>query len=341
VRKAAGSKFTQRLYLDWESEYLRVENEIDWHTTACLCKILFPMTTASEQAVYDLGCGVATRGVNTRRQFEVPAQTWADLSGTETSQCGKKRVGVSILSDSRAGWDHPNSHTLRLTAVFTPYSGAIGAAHTLDFGITRFAFGVFPHAGTWRQDTLKAAENFTHPVLAVSLPAGGGTCAGPRRFAVHKGHFSIRALKAAEETPCAYVVRVQENLGMPEPDAALVLGDAVTSVRELWGDETVRTPGNYLHLSDGVAHFALEPFELRTFLLTCEAAQPPLCPKEDIITPDFVSNIEFDKERFPLAKLLDYADMPRPHHERMPLTRVIERLRFAGAWLRTTLGTRP
>lgn len=54
------------------------------------------------------------RGNNTETAYEVYAQYWADL----TDRSGN--YGVSVLNDSKYGWDKPDDNTLRLTLLHTP-----------------------------------------------------------------------------------------------------------------------------------------------------------------------------------------------------------------------------
>ena len=89
-------------------------NEIDWQSTNALLKAEFPLSVSNPEATYDLGIGSVKRGNNTQTAYEVYAQYWADLTDANGS------YGVSVLNDSKYGWDKPNDHTIRLTLLHTP-----------------------------------------------------------------------------------------------------------------------------------------------------------------------------------------------------------------------------
>ncbi|MDR1928372.1 MAG: hypothetical protein LBQ33_07035 [Oscillospiraceae bacterium] len=271
TRRARGSVFRQVLSLDAASEWLRVENEIDWQSPRSLCKVEFCVRARCREAVYDLGCGVIRRGKNTVRRYEVPAQQWADLSG------GEGDFGLSILSDSRTGWDMPNSHSLRLTAVYSPRSGSRGNAHLLDFGRNRFAFGLFPHGGDWTNGAVRAGSCFGQPLTAFLLPENRRAAPGARgltelSFGRIDPALALRCFKLAEDAPPdapdpEYILRVQETRGRPLPEAALRLGGGILSCREVYAsEEPVQTPGRAV-LEGGVLRLSMEPFGLRSFAL--------------------------------------------------------------------------
>lgn len=89
-------------------------NEVDWQSTNALLKAEFPLNLNNEVATYDLGVGSVQRGNNILTAYEVYAQYWADLTDANGS------YGVSIMNDSKYGWDKPDNNTLRLTLLHTP-----------------------------------------------------------------------------------------------------------------------------------------------------------------------------------------------------------------------------
>ena len=103
-----------RLYEGSRADRIDFYNEIDWQSTNALLKAEFPLNIENTEATYDLGIGSVKRGNNTDIAYEVYAQYWADLTNQDNS------YGVSILNDSKYGWDKPNNHTLSLTLLHTP-----------------------------------------------------------------------------------------------------------------------------------------------------------------------------------------------------------------------------
>ena len=259
TRQARNSTFTQVISLDAMGESVRVHNDVDWHSLRTLLKIEVPMMAENKLADYDLGFGVARRGLNTKRQYEVPAQQWAGIADREG------RFGMAVLSDSKTGWDHPNPWTLRLTGVYSPQSGCRGSAHLLDFGRNTFDFGLYPHAANGYEAVCRAGACFGQRPAAFWPGAHKG---GPKqlRFGGVGEGMLLRALKQAEDGD-AWVLRVQEADGIPVADSEIFLGAGITAFEEIYASEEPREPVNYAHIKDGRLHIALNPFEIRSFKL--------------------------------------------------------------------------
>ena len=103
-----------RLYEGSQAPRIDFYNEIEWQSTNALLKAEFPLNVSNEKATYDLGIGSIQRGNNVPTAYEVYAHYWADLTDKNES------YGVSILNDSKYGWDKPNDNTIRLTLLHTP-----------------------------------------------------------------------------------------------------------------------------------------------------------------------------------------------------------------------------
>lgn len=115
-KEYAGSTFIQRIILTDGAcdDRIDIQNDIDWNSRASLLKASFPVSFDAPEASYDLGMGNIKRGNNTETAYEVVAQQWADMTATDNS------YGVTVLNDSKYGWDKPDDHTLRLTLLHTP-----------------------------------------------------------------------------------------------------------------------------------------------------------------------------------------------------------------------------
>ena len=141
---------------------MEVYNEIEWRNMRSLLKTQFPLAVSNPKASYDLGLGVIERGNNTPKLYEVPAQMWADITKVDGS------CGVSILSDSKYGWDKPLDNCLRLTGIHTPQSAYRDESgqNTMDLGLNRYSFGIFGHMGGYENGTQMAAARFNQPMNA-------------------------------------------------------------------------------------------------------------------------------------------------------------------------------
>ncbi|MDR2524815.1 MAG: hypothetical protein LBC83_01260 [Oscillospiraceae bacterium] len=282
IRHARKSTFTQTLLLDAASEALRVECEIDWHSLRTLCKVEVPCAAASREAAYDIGFGVVRRGSNRRRLYEVPAQAFADISDANG--------GLTVLSDSKTGWDKPGGHTLRLTALYSPRASRADS-HVLDFGRNRFAFGLHPHSGDWAAgDAPRAGALFNQP-LSVFWAQGarmpGETASGETQacFGKISEGILLRCLKKSEQGG-EYILRVQEGYQKACPLGRIRLGEGITGFREVYASEEPRpVPPSCAYLENGTLCLSLEPFEIRTFALQIKEAPRSLPAQLPVALP--------------------------------------------------------
>ena len=111
------------------------------------------------------------RGNNTQTAYEVYAQYWADLTDNDHS------YGVSILNDSKYGWDKPNDHTLRLTLLHTPETaGNYPYQNRQDFGFHSFTYSLIGHAGKLdKTETVQQAEQLNQSLKAFQTQKHKGT----------------------------------------------------------------------------------------------------------------------------------------------------------------------
>ena len=124
-----------------------------------LAKASFAFTWPFEEALYDLGIGVAARPVSTPNLYEVPAQDWA-----AAPRAGTEGGGAVVLSDVKQGWDHPEPHRLRLSLLHTPKSGRrFRYQRRQDFGVHGFRIGLAEwRTGEGLDRLVKLGERFRH-----------------------------------------------------------------------------------------------------------------------------------------------------------------------------------
>ena len=106
-RTHGDSRFVQYISLTegGSADRIDIRNEVDWNSPDALLKAEFPLSVSNPEAVYDLGVGSVARGNNVPTAYEVYAQQWADLTDKDGS------YGVSVLNDSKYGWDKPADNT--------------------------------------------------------------------------------------------------------------------------------------------------------------------------------------------------------------------------------------
>jgi alpha-mannosidase len=236
-----------------------IVNEYDWAARNALLKAEFPTSLSCEKATYDLGIGYVRRGNNVDNSFEVLGHQWADLADEDGS------YGISILNDSKYGWDKPDNNTLRLTLLHTPQTGERSFVYQnhQDHGHHSFRYAIIGHESTpLDAGTAWKAEAFNQPLLAFNVPKHSGALG--RTFSLAKTdnpQIAVKAIKKAEDGN-SYVVRINEIYGKNYSDASIEFASSIVSAKELNGieEETgdVKVVGNRIVFSG-------KAFQPRTF----------------------------------------------------------------------------
>lgn len=256
VRTAGKSTFTQIISLDAESDYVSVQNEVDWREEASLLKAEFPTAFENETALYDIGFGYTERKTNTPRLFEVPAQKWAGIGNGDCSRA------AAIFSDSRTGWDKPDLSTLRLTCIHTPLNNYRWecSQHLMDLGINRFGFGVYPHCGE-SEKIIRRAEEFCQPMHTFITDTHKGDCDEYTVLRINNDCVRVSALKMAQSGE-RVIVRVCEYTGKPQKNVTIELPFEIEKAFEVRGDES--ETGTLQHKGKELI-FDLNANEIRSF----------------------------------------------------------------------------
>ncbi len=279
VSRHGRSSLRQRLRLyggsdEQASARLEIDCDLEWRTPRRILKAAFPLAVGNPAATYDLGLGAIRRENNHPHRYEVPAQQWVDLSADDG------RGGVSILSDSRSGWDKPDDHTLRLTLIRSP-AGRHKFRHQRyqDHGRHRFAYGLYAHAGSWEgSGCIAQAERFNQPLQVFQTGSHDGPLGRSFRFgSVAPDSVAVRALKRSENSD-GWIVRLAETTGRAAPDVSFSAGEGLVGAREVDGCERSRCnagkgPGTVVEVNKGTLSTALKSFEPRAFAF--ELAPPP------------------------------------------------------------------
>jgi alpha-mannosidase len=261
TRSAAKSTFTQYISLASHSESLNVYNEIEWRSLRSLLKVKFPLEASNPKASFDLGLGVKQRSNRKRNMYEVPAQMWADISDVTND------FGVSILSDSKIGWDKPDDNALRLTAIHTPRIPWRADQNMLELGLNRFGFAIYSHCGNPSDSRTQINANcFNEPMTAFTVSKNS---VGEHEFSlggISSDNVIIRCIKRAENSE-KIVVRLNEINGKNLKNVELKIGEKITEAQEVFASEEYKCPAT---IRVGKIIFDMKPFEVKTFLLSTE-----------------------------------------------------------------------
>lgn len=265
----AGSVIEQDVIVYRSIPRVDFDTRVDWRERRVLLKVASPVAVHSAHAAYEIQFGTIERPThrNTsweQARFEVAAHKWTDLS--------EGGGGVSLLNDSTYGHDI-HDDVMRITLLRNPVfpdprspweeyrlpGREAEVVHT-DTGEHRFRYAVFPHAGDWRQGTVRQAYALNSP-LRVTLGASAPTANG----AVTGDGVVVEALKRAEDGD-GLVLRVYEAHG-GRGRATVRLPFEVASVGTVDLMERPTDADGPVSLEDGALAFDLRPFEIRTFRL--------------------------------------------------------------------------
>lgn len=287
TREADYSTVTQIVSLTPTSEFVDIYSIIDWRSRRTLLKATFPLASKNDNATYDLGLGVIKRGNNRDNLYEVPAQHWADITDKDSS------FGVSVITDSKHGWDKPKDNTLRLTCIHTP-AGAFtkDARQDLqDLGRNMFSFAVFSHKNGWGNGTQKQSVLFNNPMRAVEIKTGVNGKFGSDRslFAINDENVIVRAVKMSEDDD-SLIVRVNEGVGAEHKGVKIGFSDYEIAKSELV-NASEELISQIKHTKNAFT-FDIAPFEVKTFKLKLKYEKAEV---SNIFTP---VKLEFNAKGF-------------------------------------------
>ncbi len=271
TRSYGETRWVQYISLVAGSDRIDVQNEIDWHATRALLKMKFPLAIANDSANYDIGIGSINRPTNNDRAYEVYAHrraTFTDASGD---------YGVSILSDSKYGWDKPDDHTLRLTLMHTPAAeSAFYYQSEQDLGYHTFGYALVAHAGNEVEGNMACkAESYDNGIMAF-LPDKHKGFLG-RSFSwlnIDAPNLEVMALKQAEDGN-GYILRLCEKHGLPVDAATISFAAPLQAAYRCDGTEIVQENIPYYENSISIS---MPAHGVATYRILMQPCATPLAP---------------------------------------------------------------
>ena len=205
--------------------------EGQWRHRGRLLKLSLSAAASARDAVYDVGVAGVQRPPAKASLYEVPAQSWADLSDESGGW------GVAMLVDRAGGWDHPAKHVLRRTLVRTPSVGRRFRHQGLqDLGDHRWQLRLAGHRGDWRTGEVPAlAELARHPPLPFVVEPSAGPLGRAWSFLAVEGG-ELAALKEHEDGG-EWVLRLLDPSGRGGNARVAFAAAAATDSRLLDGCE--------------------------------------------------------------------------------------------------------
>ncbi len=204
------SQFDRYVSLSDNSEVVEFTEKIWWHEKGCSFKLAINPAMTDPKATFNWETARAIRRVNSDRLFEMPSRYWVDLS--------EDTWGVSVVEDSKYGWDRPTADKLRLTLIYTPkvrkFMGFKDQA-TQDWGHHTIRFGIYVHEGNSSlHKTDFYARCLNQPVRTFYIE---DTRANVKKqkislFSIEDPSIGVSAVKKAEEGK-GIVIRLYDRVG--------------------------------------------------------------------------------------------------------------------------------
>ena len=268
-KKYGESVFKQYIRLNEGSGADRIDfdNEIFWQSTNSLLKAEFPLSFSNPEATYDLGIGSVRRGNNTITAYEVYAHEWADLTASDNS------YGVSVMNNSKYGWDKPADNTIRLTLLHTPETKrGYRYQDRQDFGHHEFSYSLIGHSGALDKAGIsEAASGYNRPLMSYAADKHPGKLGKSFSFASSDNeNVLIRAIKKAEVSD-EYVIRVYETSGAEPQKAKIRFAGKILEAYA--ADGTEKTIGK-AGFSGNSLDVEIDPYSVRTYKVVLAKEEP-------------------------------------------------------------------
>ena len=240
------------------AERIDFENEVDWRSLNALLKAEFPLSVSNSEATYDIGLGSVKRGNNRDNLFEVYAHQWTDLTDR------KGDYGVTLLTDSRYGWDKPNDNTMRLSLLYSPKpKNSYTYQARQDFGHHVFTYSLVGHAGPLNPiSAVRHADGLNSPLRTFLATKHKGELGREFSFlSTDNPNVVVRALKQAE-TSDELVVRVYELGGKSLQKANITFAGNIVKAVEADGTERTIKSASF----DGRSlQVEIKPYSVKTY----------------------------------------------------------------------------
>ena len=278
------SAFTQDITLYSDIDRVDVGMNVDWKETQKLLKVAFPMNISNpEKATYEIAYSAIDRSTakNTAK-FEYSGHKWADIS--------KDGYGVSILNDSKYGWN-TFGNVMRLTLL----KSAKDRGGIEDRGAQKIKYSIYPHSGDWKAaNTVQKGYEFNYPVITQEEDSHKGDLAKTLSFGkVDKDNIVLSVLKKAEKSN-DYIVRLYEAEGKDSTDVNITLPTTITAAKEtnLIEDELSGAPAP--GISGNILSTTLKKFEIKTFKVNFDNSSVFKDTKPTVKSIDLTSAFNLD-----------------------------------------------
>ena len=191
----------QTYRLSRRSRVLEIHNSVHWCGRRRLLRALIPVTVHTHEMWAETAFGAVARSNNQNTpwdaaRFEVPAHRWVDLS--------EPSYGVSLLNNGKYGHS-AHGNILGITLLRSP----IYPDPYADEGDHEFLYAIYPHRGTWRNGTVRAAKELQTHLRYIQ---GRSDTAPSSLLRLNGDALQLSCLKRAEDSD-EVIVRLYEPHG--------------------------------------------------------------------------------------------------------------------------------
>ena len=201
TRRRDATEIVQTYRLRRLSRILEIHSRVRWCGRRKLLRALIPLKIRAHEMWAETVFGAVARSNsrNTpwdRAKFEVPAHRWVDLS--------ESSYGVSLLNNGKYGHS-ADGNLLGISLLRSP----IYPDPLADEGDHEFVYAIYPHRGSWRTGTVRAARELHSPLR---YSAGGPSAPHASLFRLRGDLLELACLKRAEDSD-DLLVRLYEPNG--------------------------------------------------------------------------------------------------------------------------------
>lgn len=202
------STIVKEISLSHDSKLVDFVERIHWRGSNCSLKLALNSNMEKPTATFNWETSRINRGINYEKLFEMPSRYWTDLS--------ENNWGISIIEDSKYGYDRPCEDTLRMTLIYTPglryVTGFIDQKYH-DWGDHTIRYGLYAHEGDFKT-TDKIARAFNQKIRSFSIKGDPSSSKNTSfsLFQISNDQFGVLAIKKPEDTD-GILIRIYERHG--------------------------------------------------------------------------------------------------------------------------------
>ncbi|MHA1148171.1 MAG: alpha-mannosidase [Promethearchaeota archaeon] len=276
------SKFVKEISLVHNSEIVEFTERINWRETGCSIKLALNVNMNRPEVIYNWETSRIIRGLNNEKLFEMPSRYWVDMSEDDW--------GISIIEDSKYGYDHPHDDTLRMTLLYTPGIHKITGfwdQKFQDWGEHTIRYAIYGHKGNFK-GTDHLAKRFNQKVHSFSI-SNDLTSEAKNNislFEVSSKQLGILAVKQPEDSE-GILIRVYERYGT-DLSADIIFKSAIHSVKEVNGIEEYLCDISH---SENKFRIKIDANGIRSYIVELKDTPKPYSVKQKILKLEYNSKL--------------------------------------------------